>query len=244
MSLVLVSCSSDDSAGPAAGSNTTTTSAATTTTTATTATTATTTTTTIGGGVPDDVTETASTEPDPDEESDITTTTADDPDGDRDAAECLVGAWLLDGPQWVANSTAHTGEAVQYGSGSYIYTFSADGTFEVAVDDFNIIIEGEDEPVRVASNGSEQGTWTVVSEPADVAIRFDNADPPDLPHVLVATTNVSVSETGFVGGQTIPFGEVDQDQGLDGIGPIDCDDGTMVIRGTVPLPIDYPFTRM
>jgi hypothetical protein len=222
--LALASCSSDDVADPAAESTTTTT---TTTTPAAlpTATTTTTTTTTT--------TSTAST---------TTTTTAPDQQA-GDAAGCLVGAWLLDGPQWVANSVAVIGEPVSYSSGSYVYTFSDDGTFAVEVNDFTIIIEGEDEPVRVASNGSEQGTWIVVSDPAEVADLVD-IDPPDLPHVIVETTSVSVSETGFARGETIPFGLVDQDQGLDGVGPLDCDEETMVIRGTVPLAIDYPFTRM
>ena len=211
----------------------------------------------------DDVTEETTATTNPTREPDVTSTatTADDEGDDEgdgegqvgagtetdvgaDAADCLAGSWLLDGPQWVANWVAFVGEPVEYSSGSYVYTFSDDGTFDVAVDDFTIIIESEEEPVRAASNGTEQGTWVVYPDPAEVATTFDIVDPPDLPFVFVETTNVSVSETASINGTSIPLGEVDQDQGLDGVGPIDCDAETMVIRGTVPLPIDYPFTRM
>jgi hypothetical protein len=143
----------------------------------------------------------------------------------------------------VANAAAFHGEPVRYESGTYVYTFSDDGSFTVDVG-LNIVIDGEEGPVRVESTGTEEGTWLVSDvSPDELAIEYE-FEPVDLPYVLIETTGVSVSETGFFDGITVPLGEVDQDQGLDGVGPIDCDAGTMVIRGTVPFPIDYPFTRM
>ncbi|TVR24359.1 MAG: hypothetical protein EA389_11130 [Ilumatobacter sp.] len=244
--LLLVSCSSDDAAEPAAETATSTTSASIP---PTTATTAITTTTGVLGDVATEETGTTG----PPGGSGITSTTIDDGDdpestdpestdpesagdgADLGAASCLVGSWRLNGAQWVANAGS-----ARYVSGSYVYTFSDDGTFSVAVNDFNIIIDDEDGPVRVASSGSEQGTWDVFSDPVEAAIMFEIGDPPDLPHVFVVTTSVSVSETGYYRDEIIPLGAVDQNQGLTGIGPIDCDAETMVIRGRVP----YPFNRI
>jgi hypothetical protein len=182
------------------------------------------------------------TEPELDESAPEPTAAPDDStDAGADAAtDCLVGEWVLDGPQFVANAAAWNGEPVQHESGTYVYTFSDDGSFSVDVA-LDIIIQGDEGAVRVESRGTEEGTWTVAT-PDDIAAA-DGIEPVDLPHVVVETTSVAVSETGFFNGTPVPLGEVDQDQGLDGVGPVDCAAGTMVIRGTVPFPIEYPFIR-
>jgi hypothetical protein len=107
--------------------------------------------------------EPTSTEPNTDQapESTAAPATADTDGSDTGATtDCIVGEWVLDGAQFVANAAAFHGEPVRYESGTYVYTFSDDGSFTVDVG-LNIVIDGEEGPVRVESRGTEEGTWLV-----------------------------------------------------------------------------------
>ncbi|HSL58130.1 MAG TPA: hypothetical protein VK866_09840 [Acidimicrobiales bacterium] len=169
------------------------------------------------------------------------------PAADEGALDCLVGGWVIDGPTWVANVSAAVGEPVRHVSGRYVYEFADDGTFTVSVEAFTVEIPGEDGLVRVESVGTEEGRWLVSplsTEEIAILGGVDAADVPDLPHIYVYGTTISVSETGVFDGQRVEFGAVDQDQGIEGTGPVDCSSNTLVIRAISPVGADVPFVRL
>lgn len=169
------------------------------------------------------------------------------PAGVKETPDCLVGSWVIDGPAWVANASAALGESMRHVSGRYVYDFADDGTYTVSVEAFTIEIDGEEGPVQVESVGTEEGRWNnSVLTTNEIAIisGLDAADVEDLPHLYVESTAVNVSETGFVRNTRVELGAVDQDQGIEGLGPVDCSSNTLLIRAIAPVAIDVPFSRL
>ena len=160
---------------------------------------------------------------------------------------CLVGSWVIDGPAWVANASAVSGESMRHISGRYVYEFSDDGTYTVSVEAFTIEIDGDEGAVLVESAGTEEGRWSISVLDNDEIAKIsglDAADVEDLPHLYVESTAVDVSETGFFGGIRSEFGSVDQDQGIVGLGPVDCSSNTLLVRAIAPVAVDVPFSRL
>lgn len=167
--------------------------------------------------------------------------------GLEETPDCLVGSWVIDGPVFVANASAALGESMRHVSGRYVYEFADDGTYTVSVEAFMIEIDGEDAPVRVESVGTEEGQWQIsVLNRIEIAINsgLDAADVEDLPHVYLESTAVNVTETGFVRGTRVDFGAVDQDQGIEGLGAINCSSNTLLVRAVSPVAVDVPFSRL
>jgi hypothetical protein len=147
--------------------------------------------------------------------------------------DCLVGSWAIDSPAWVANAAAVSGESIRHVSGRYLYEFSVDGTYTVTVEAFTIEIDGEEGTVRVESVGTEEGRWNITTLTTE-----------ELPHLNLESTAVSVSETAFIGGRRAELGTVDENQGIEGLGPIDCSSNTLLIRAIAPIALDVPFLRL
>jgi hypothetical protein len=162
------------------------------------------------------------------------------------ATECLIGEWVIDGPQFVASAVMATGESIRYVSGRYLYTFSEDGTFDVAVEGFTIEIDGEEGILEVTSVGSENGVWSISAlgnEEIAATRGLAASDLEDLPQVVLESTFGDVAESGTMGGASFGLGE-NKDQSIEGIGSLDCAANTLLVRADSPLVIDVLFTRL